>query len=157
MAKRNSKTREWINADIGIRYHEHKTRKIGKVRPDRYYTVRFRLDGKQVEEGLGWQSEGWTLEKARDARDKLRQARRTGEGLATMRESRTAAKTARRRAAQAPTVDALWARYLAEVVSLNKPATRRQKVRLYESGIRPAIGDLKAHQITNEDTGPIVR
>jgi len=147
----------WIAADSGIRCREHGTRRLNNARYDRYYTVRLSVDGKQIEEGLGWQSEGWTLDKARAERDRLRRARRTGEGAVTLRESREAANAARRRAAQAPTVDDLWTRYLAEVVPLNKPATRRQKVRLYEGGIKPAIGGRKVLEIRNDDTGPVVR
>jgi integrase len=147
---------KWFAADVGIRYREHPTRKAG-VRRDRYYTVRSFVDDKQVEEGLGWVSEGWTIERAREARDRLRRAKRTGDGPMTLREGRRAAKEARRRTAQMPTVEDLWRRYLAECVAHNKPATRRQKIRLYDSWIGPMIGSLKVHEVTRDDVGAIVR
>ena len=36
----------------GVRYYEHKTRKHG-VNLDRYFAIRYQVDGKRREEGLG--------------------------------------------------------------------------------------------------------
>ena len=47
----------------GVRYYEHETRKHG-IKFDRYYTIRYKLNGKDKEEALGWASEGWTEQKA---------------------------------------------------------------------------------------------
>ncbi|HPD58281.1 MAG TPA: site-specific integrase [Smithellaceae bacterium] len=48
---------KWIKtAHKGLRFHEHPTRKHGK-KPDRYYAVRFRIDGKLYEYGIGWWSD----------------------------------------------------------------------------------------------------
>ena len=47
----------------GVYYKEHPTRKNG-VQKDKYFTIRYRKDGKAVEEGLGWASEGMTELKA---------------------------------------------------------------------------------------------
>ena len=44
-------------AHAGLRYFEHDTRKHGK-RFDRYYSIRFRLDGKLHTFGIGWLSDG---------------------------------------------------------------------------------------------------
>ena len=41
----------------GLWYFEHETRKHGKKK-DRYYTIRFRLDGKLYHYGVGWLSDG---------------------------------------------------------------------------------------------------
>ena len=46
---------KWISDGKGIRYYEHQTRKYGK-RPDRYYTLVYRLGGKIKTESLGWES-----------------------------------------------------------------------------------------------------
>ena len=55
---------KWIGTKYpGIRYYEHPTRKHG-IKRDRYYAIRYQKDGKRVEEGLGFTSEGWTLQKA---------------------------------------------------------------------------------------------
>lgn len=71
----------------GVRYREHATRRHNG-QPDRYYTIRYKLDGKLKEEGLGWASEGMTAQRASTERGKLREAHRIGEGPATMAEKR---------------------------------------------------------------------
>lgn len=42
----------------GVRYREHATRKNG-IRKDRYFIIRYKLDGKTKSEGFGWESEGY--------------------------------------------------------------------------------------------------
>jgi integrase len=50
--------RQWKKtAHTGLRYFEHDTRKHGK-KLDRYYAIRFRLDGELKEYGIGWLSDG---------------------------------------------------------------------------------------------------
>lgn len=71
----------------GVRYRVHPTRKHG-VNADRYFTIRYRLDGKIREEGLGWASQGMTARKAANCLAKLIEARRTGEGAQTLAEQR---------------------------------------------------------------------
>jgi integrase len=85
---------KWKSAGKGVRFREHETKKY-KGQPDKYFTIRYKVDGKLVEEGLGWASAGWNLTKAVTEREKLRQANRTGEGPATLREKRGLAKEKR--------------------------------------------------------------
>ncbi|ABB39660.1 integrase family protein [Oleidesulfovibrio alaskensis G20] len=83
---------KWIKTNIkGIRYREHDTRKHG-IKKDRYYTIRYQRSGQRVEEGLGWASEGWTLDKAVATLAKLREAATTGEGETRLQEKRKAAE-----------------------------------------------------------------
>src|SRR6516164_5803915 len=84
----------------GIRYRTHPTRKHG-ARFDRYFTLRYSVAGKQIEEALGWASEGWTVELAKEKLAQLSKARRTGLGPKTLREEREAEERARREAAEA--------------------------------------------------------
>ncbi len=50
--------RQWKKTNhTGLRYFEHDTRKHGKKK-DRYYAIRFRLDGALHEFGIGWLSDG---------------------------------------------------------------------------------------------------
>ncbi len=51
----------------GVRYREHSTRKNG-VRKDRYFSIYYRLNGKNKEEGLGWSSQGWSVAKSAEQR-----------------------------------------------------------------------------------------
>ena len=84
----------WITAEPGIRYREHETRKF-KRKPNRYYTIRFHLDGKRIEEALGWSSEGWELDRVRAKLIALKEAHRTGDGIASLKEARRKAQKKR--------------------------------------------------------------
>lgn len=87
----------WIKVERGIRYREHATRKYGVPRhPDRYYVLRFAVDGFMHQEALGWESEGITLEKARIELAKLREAKRTGQGPCSLTEKRGLAEQQRK-------------------------------------------------------------
>jgi hypothetical protein len=54
----------------GVRYREHSTRAY-QNKPDRYFTISVRRDGRLTERGLGWASAGWTPERASIARGEL--------------------------------------------------------------------------------------
>lgn len=72
----------------GVRYREHPTRKNGSVKKDRYFSIRFQMNGKRTEEALGWASEGWTAEKAAEELANLKRAARAGSGPRTLGEAR---------------------------------------------------------------------
>ena len=78
----------------GVRYREHETRKHG-VKRDRYFFIRYKLNKKDVEEGIGWGSDGWNAEKAYALLTTLRANHKTGTGPQTMKETRGMAETAR--------------------------------------------------------------
>ena len=80
----------------GVRYRQHPTRKHG-VRFDRYFSVYYRLNGKVVEEGLGWAKDGWTAQKAAGELAKLKEAQRLGQGGQTLSEKRGAEQVRRER------------------------------------------------------------
>jgi hypothetical protein len=129
------------------------------VRPDRYFTLRFSVNGRQIEEALGWASDGWNLERAQEELGKLRAAKRTGVGPATLRESAEAARRAERQRSEAETkrerqeltVAKLWERYRNEVVAMsNGPRTAAEKTRMWERCIKPEIGDLRVGNVTEE-------
>src|ERR1700687_4827503 len=86
---------KWKTLAPGIRVRDHETRKHG-ARRDRYFTLRFSADGRQIEEALGWASEGWSLARAQEELGKLREAKRTGVGPATLRERAHATRSAER-------------------------------------------------------------
>jgi integrase len=155
----------WTTVARGIRCRDHETRKHG-VKPDRYYVLRYSHNGRQVEEALGWASEGWNLELAQEELSNLRRAKRTGEGPASLREKREAEHKAKaqrkdedaRRTRLEKTVADLWDRYVKEVVAVgNKPRTAAEKTRMWEKRIKPALGALKIKDVTEEDAGAVVR
>src|SRR5262245_20881745 len=156
---------KWITAKPGIRYRKHKSRKHG-VRLDRYFTLRFSVNGKQVEEALGWASKGWTVELAQEELSRLHRAKRTGEGPLTLREAVEANRRAQRQRSQEEAAEArrqktvrdLWDRYSKEVVAIeNRPRTAAEKTRMWERRIKPAIGKLKINEVSEEEAGAVVR
>jgi integrase len=156
---------KWITVAPGIRCREHPTRRHG-VRPDRYFTLRISINGRRVEEALGWASEGWTLKRAQEELGKLRAAARTGEGPTTLREQAEAKRRAERQKAEEEAVRRrhqkavadLWDRYSKEVVAVkNKPRTAAEKTRMWKRRIEPAIGILRIKDVTDEDAGAVVR
>lgn len=82
---------KWIKLDSGIRCREHPTRKHG-VMADRYFVLRYTVNGKEYQEALGWASDGMTLAKARIQLAELKEAKRTGKGAKTLAEQRIIAE-----------------------------------------------------------------
>ncbi|MBF0259123.1 MAG: site-specific integrase [Desulfamplus sp.] len=74
----------------GVRYREHETRKHG-IMKDRYFAVRYQKDKTRKEEGVGWASEGWTIQKVALKLAELKEAAVTGQG-----ESRLSAQRKKR-------------------------------------------------------------
>lgn len=75
---------KWETISKGIRVKTHPTRKHG-IKFDRYFSLRFQFNGVSVNSGLGWGSEGWTLEKAIARMQELKEEAQSGEGLKTHR------------------------------------------------------------------------
>jgi len=80
---------QWVKTNFpGVRYRKHPTRKNG-VNLDQYFTIRYKLNGKDKEEGLGWAKEGWTAAKAYERLKELKENRKAGQGPQTLAEKRT--------------------------------------------------------------------
>jgi site-specific recombinase XerD len=131
----------------GVRYREHPSRKHG-VKPDQYFAIRYRVDSKRREEGLGWASQGWTAQKAALELAKLKEAHRTGTGDATLAEKRARAEAerkARQEAEHQATRDAMtfaqvWERYF-PLTRQNKAARSwKKEEQCHRLWIAPAIG-----------------
>lgn len=89
------KGKKWRSTGYkGIRYYEHSTRKHGAVMKDRYFAIRYQKDGTRKEEGLGWASEGWSIDKANEELSNLKRAATTAEGPARLSEKRKEKKAA---------------------------------------------------------------
>jgi len=71
----------------GIRFREHPNRKFNG-KPDRYFFIRYRYQGKLKEEGVGWGSEGWNAQKAGQVLARLKESIKLGEGPQTLAEKR---------------------------------------------------------------------
>lgn len=166
---------KWLNTKYeGIRYREHPSRTNG-IRKDRYYSIRYRIDAKdpstgevvidsksgnpkrvRVEEGLGWESQGWTLEKVRDEFAKLNLGRKTAEGPATMAEKRKAEEMAKAevereaalRLASSVTLKEYFEQdYLSTAKQKKKPESWGREVSLFQNWIEPLLGHISIQEI----------
>jgi integrase len=75
---------KWETPYKGIKTKKHPTRKHG-VKSDLYFAVRFQHNGKRCESGLGWSSEGWTLDEAIIKLNELKKQAKKGKGVKTHR------------------------------------------------------------------------
>jgi hypothetical protein len=86
---------KWFKTQFpGVRYREHPTRKHG-VRKDRYFALHYKLDGKVIDEKVGWASEGVTAEGAYDRRAQVKRNEDEGTGPVALREQRAENEVAR--------------------------------------------------------------
>lgn len=155
----------WVTADKGIRYREHETRKHG-IKFDRYYTLRYYLDGKRLEEALGWGVDGWTLERARAELVKLKEAHRLGQEIATLRGSREQASDYRKVKEQAVaqqaldeiTFSAFWDKfYLPEMINTKSTKSIKTEQGLYKNWVKSIIGDIPLKNISVSHMTTIVQ
>ena len=135
----------WKTAGTGIRYREHPTRKHG-INPDRYYVIHYRIDGKRIEEALGWLSQGWTQEKCGDTRNQLKKSAKNG-GHQTLKEQRAINEAAKlKQATVADLLEEFWKQ------KLSKTPSGKERRRMVEKDVIPSWGKRKLESITRRDT-----
>ena len=132
--------KQWVKTKfVGVRYREHATRKHG-IRPDRYYALNYKAGDKVKGEGLGWESEGWTAEKAFNILSGIRANLRMGSGAQSLTELREVnqekaeAKKAEQAAQKlaAVTFREFWEQtYLPDAQARKKPLTVESEKTLY--------------------------
>lgn len=161
---------KWISHGKGIRYYEHPTRKHGK-RPDRYYTLVYRLGGKVKAESLGWESENRVpgeslLKRAQRLLATLRENWRTGDGAQTLAEMRHLNELARTRKLAQEEAEARRLVVLDDFFERDfKPFAQRSKKEssyekefsYYHNWIKPVLGDKPLVQIQLHDWEKILR
>ena len=139
----------------GVRYRLHPTRKHG-VQRDRYFVIRYTVDGVLHEDPVGWSSEGMTAEKANTIRSKLVEAKRTGEGAATLEAAREEqAAEDREKALERERQERLnvsfdqyfRSTYLPELRIANKPETCRHTESHVRLWIHPVTQDVPMREL----------
>jgi len=81
-------TVKWQKSNYpGVRFRSHPKRKHG-VKFDRYFSIYYRLNGKRVEEGVGWSSQGWAEKKANELLSELQRNQKKGTRPQTLKEKR---------------------------------------------------------------------
>jgi len=159
---------KWIKTPHkGLRYYEHATRKNGK-KLDRYYAIRFKVDGKDYGYGIGWQKEGIPEEILKEdprlgfedyCLKLLRQFKgnlKTGSGVRSPKEKRSLEKEnrdaaeaeAKRIEKEAVTFDVFFSdTYLPLAKTSKKESSIDREKGLYSVWIKPAIGHLPLKDI----------
>jgi len=160
---------KWIaTAHKGLRYYEHATRKHGKRR-DRYYSVRFKVDGRDYTYGIGWVSDG-IPEEARKADPNmgfeefcLTQLRlfkanaKAGSGAKSPKEKRRIAsekeaqlkKEEERKAKEAVTFGAFFTNtYIPAAKLEKKPSSSAREEGLFKKWIKPVLNNVPLRNIT---------
>lgn len=147
---------QWVKTNfLGVRYREHTTRKHG-VRFDRCFSIRYKLNGKDKEEVVGWSSEGVTAESAFKILSTLRDNIRQGiepQTFATMRLANQTAeeekvKAHRRKEKEAITVSDFWETvYLPSANVTKTPHTVNTEKGRFRNWIAPAVGDVPIQKL----------
>ena len=150
----------WLKTKYtGVRYREHETRRHG-LKPDRYFTIRYKLNGKDKEEALGWASEGWTEIKAFQTLCELKEAKKTGHGCLTLKEARNQAalklaedeKRQQEEQKRNITLNDFYDKYYVRTagVKINRYSFDSE-VKAYDKWIRSSVGDRPMMKILPED------
>ena len=134
----------------GVRYREHPTRRHG-VNKDRYFFIRFKVNGKDKEEGVGWASSGMTAEKASRILADIRENLRTGKGPQSLAESRAENEAARQQekaksdaeSRQSVVFGSFFTEsYFPIAKSNKKPGSIVSEEALFRKWISPVLGDV---------------
>ena len=142
----------WIKCKTtGVRYRLHSTRKHG-VGFDKYFTIRYKVAGKEKSEALGWASQGWTEKKAAAILAELKANHTTGTGPITLQEKRdirTAAQQEKERMEELDrirniTFMEVWETSYYPYIQANRKSRRAIETEeaLYRLWIKPAIGEI---------------
>ena len=143
----------------GIRYREHPSRKHG-VKKDRYFSYRFKVNGKEYNGGLGWASEGWTLEKVNELVGQFKRNARQGNGptsLAEMREIEEERKKEDEIRQKLEAVKSLTFEnffedtYLPQAKTNKSERSWKREKQLFKLYIKPVIGNKALNKISPLD------
>ena len=145
----------WVAVSKGIRYREHESRKHGK-RPDRYWIIVYKRDGKTYNEAVGWWSQGATQAHAEEILAQLRQNWRKGSGPQSLKEMREHGQAKREEAAreqirkenESITLLEFWEKYYLPSANASKTfETMRIENWQFKAWIAPLFGHLPIRDI----------
>lgn len=156
----------WLKTKfLGVRYREHKTRKHGGNRPDKCFSIRYKINGHDKEEVVGWSSQGVSAESASKMLAQLRENARLGTGPLTLAELRTAnaerdlreRQAEEQKQAEKITFADFWkSDYFPNAEMTKKPGTIESEKWLYRKWIAPEIGNIPLQQLTIKHIEPLV-
>ncbi|MDR2646076.1 MAG: site-specific integrase [Holosporaceae bacterium] len=147
---------KWIKTKIpGVRYREHPTRKHGMFK-DKYFTIRYKLSGRDKEEALGWASNGWTEKKSAARLAELKENQRIGIGEKTLAEKRRMAlekkkneETAQIKAAKdSVTFSSVLKKYIEQSRIDKNQNTNETEKYIFNKWFLPLLGELPIKDIS---------
>ncbi|MBT4049513.1 MAG: site-specific integrase [Nitrospina sp.] len=158
----------WVETNFsGVRYWESDVRGIDgksiakgkkkpkKWKPDRCYTIRYKVEGKRKTETVGWESQGITAQYCSNLRGKIVSSIKTGEGAYQSLKEKTALEKERREEEEAEKVaeamenvpfHVLGDRYI-EWAEDEKPASYKADESRYRNHLKPFLGDIPVKDI----------
>ena len=140
---------KWHKTEFrGVRYRKHSIRKHG-VKFDRYFAIRYQIDGQRREEGLGWASGDWSAEKAALTLAELKKAHKIGEGPTSLKEKRNIAKERKTKAARNQiTFEKIFTdQYYPQAQADKDPQSYKREKSLFKKWINPVIGALPLRDV----------
>ena len=139
---------------VGVRYREDPDKRF-QGRADRYYFIRYQK-GKQVEEGVGWASQGMTPQQASNLRGEIVANIRTGSGPMSLKEKRETEFGKREsKARENLSFNKLVADYL-DWAKSNKASWKDDLTR-YNKHIKPVLGNKPIKKISPLDLEKLKR
>ncbi len=126
---------------IGVRVKESPKR-THRGKPDKYFLIRYGKDGKIIQEGVGWTSEGVTAQVTSNLRAEILSNVRLGVGHQSLKEKRQREETKRQAKENTGiTLEQAFRGFLQ--VRTIKPRTRKD----YERSMKVAFGDWKSKRL----------
>jgi len=131
----------------GVRAKERLNKKTGKM--DIYFSIRYRRNGKQFEEGVGWKSDGYTTKKVFDELQILRQDIKAGRAL-SLKDKREQLEVAHQAYEKKNmTFSELFEEYYQpHIENKDKKSTYNREVHLYKKWLKPVLGGVKLNLIS---------
>jgi len=162
---------KWIKTGYkGVRYREHPERPF-RGKPDRYFVIYYKRDGKLKEEALGWASK-WqgggvlTPKKASEIREELQTAYRLGKEASTLAERRKQEKERKKqerleqeiKERESITLKTFFEQiYYPSAQISKKPGTYKKEKQHFDRWLNPNIGHLPLQKITRENLEAIIQ
>ncbi len=141
----------------GVRFRESSTRRVNG-RPDRYFVIRYRTEGKLVGEAVGWQSDSVTAQYAARIRGEIVQNIREGKRPKSLREKREMEIEQRRNEQEQQEIESrerltfgnLMEYYYLPWAKKNKRSAR-DDFSMYKNWLSPHLGEKSLKEISTLD------
>ena len=147
----------------GVRYREHETRKHGRQK-DKYFVIRYQIDKKTKQEGVGWASAGYSEQKVSDILGEIKRNIREGKHPQSLAEKREMAEKTKRGGeiqaieseAKRITLKEVFDKYLEVHKAQTTEKTWKRTQSCYLIWVNKVLGNKKLIDITVDDIQPII-